>query len=219
MPAAQAPGTGTGLSGVSGVAADVIEAVGEVGVGLLTLVETVFPPIPSEIVLSLAGYLAQRGQLDLTLTVVAATVGALAGAYVLYGLGHWFGEDRARSWLTRLPLVHGSDFDKASDWFRRYGTTAVLVGRCVPIVRSLVSLPAGAQGMPLVRFTLLTVAGTLVWNSALIGAGYALGTQYHRVERYAGYLDYVVYGGIVAVVGWLLIRHLRRRPSGGRSPG
>jgi membrane protein DedA with SNARE-associated domain len=209
MPAAET--VDDGLTGLSGLAADVISAIGEVGVGLLTFVETVFPPVPSELILPLGGYLAERGRMNVILVVLAATVGSLLGALVLYGLGAVFGEERARRWLTWLPLVDESDFDTAASWFQRHGHGVVFFGRFVPIVRSLVSLPAGAQRMPLVPFVLLTVAGTALWNAALVGAGYALGTQYERVEHYLGYLDYVVFGAMAVVVGWFVVRKLRQR--------
>src|SRR5699024_3268515 len=141
----------------------------------------------------------------------AATLGALLGALVLYWLGAVFGEDRARRWLTVLPLVEESDFDKASDWFRRHGTPAVFFGRFIPIVRSLVSLPAGAQHMRLVPFVLLTTIGSAIWNTALVGVGYSLGTQYERIEDYLEYLDYVVYTAIVIAVGWFVLSKLRAR--------
>ncbi|MGH8775973.1 MAG: DedA family protein [Jiangellaceae bacterium] len=207
-----------GLTGLTGAAADVVDALGEVGVGALTFVETVFPPIPSEIVLSLSGYLAERGRLNVVWVVVAATVGAVLGALVLYFLGAVFGEERARRWLTKLPLVDGADFDQASAWFARHGHGVVFFGRFVPIVRSLVSLPAGAQRMPLTWFVVLTALGSLLWNSLLVGAGYVLGTQYERVEDYMQYLDYVIYAAVAAIVGWFVVRKSRQRrsaPAGG----
>ncbi|HMG29875.1 MAG TPA: DedA family protein [Jiangellaceae bacterium] len=214
LPTGSAPSPDTvddGLTGLTGMAADVIGSLGEVGVGLLTLVETVFPPIPSEIILSLAGYLAERGRMNVVWVVVAATVGAVLGALVLYGLGAVFGEHRARRWLTMLPLVDEADFDRASAWFERHGHGVVFFGRFVPIVRSLVSLPAGAQRMPLLPFVALTSLGSLLWNSVLVGAGYALGTQYERVEEYMAYLDYVIYAAVAAVAAWFLVRKLRQR--------
>lgn len=203
-----------GLTGLTGFAADVIDRIGEAGVGVLTFVETVFPPIPSEIILSLGGYLAERGRLTLVWVIVAATVGAVLGALVLYGLGAVFGEDRARRWLTVLPLVEPSDFDTASSWFRKHGPPVVFFGRFIPIVRSLVSLPAGAQHMRLLPFLGLTAAGSAIWNTALVGAGYLLGTQYERVEGYLQYLDYVIYAVIVGVVGWFVLTKLRARRRG-----
>lgn len=210
-----------GLTGLTGFAAEVIDAIGEVGVGILTFIETVFPPIPSEIVLSLGGYLAERGRLTLVWVVVAATIGAVLGALVLYGLGAVFGEERARRWLTALPLVEETDFDTASAWFRRHGPPVVFFGRFIPIVRSLVSLPAGAQHMRLLPFLTLTAAGSAIWNTALVGAGYLLGTQYERIEDYLQYLDYVIYAAIIAVVAWFVLTKLRarRRVSTGTESG
>ncbi|MBD0292378.1 MAG: DedA family protein [Jiangellaceae bacterium] len=193
------------------MAADVIAMLGEIGVGVLTFVETVFPPVPSELILPLSGYLAERGRMNVVLVIAAATTGAVLGALVLYGLARAFGEERARRWLSRLPLVDESDFDQASAWFHRYGPGVVFFGRLVPIVRSLVSLPAGAQRMPLLPFVVLTAAGSALWNGALVSAGYALGTQYERVEKYLGYLDYVVFAALAAVVGWFVFRKLRAR--------
>ena len=200
-----------GLTGLSGFAADVVAALGEVGVGVLTFVETVFPPIPSEVVLPLAGYLAQRGALDPVLVLISATVGSLAGALALYALGAWAGDERSRRLLSRLPLVDGADIDRASSWFHRHGQAAVFFGRLVPGVRSLISLPAGTQRMPVARFVALTAAGSGLWNALLVGAGLALGTQWRLVQRYADVLDVVVIAGVVVAVLWLAVRRLRRR--------
>jgi membrane protein DedA with SNARE-associated domain len=200
-----------GLEGFTGFVADVIVELGEFGVGLLVFIETVFPPIPSEIILSLAGYLAERGRMNVGLVVVAATIGSVLGALVLYALGAWFGEERAKSWIARLPLVEMRDLDNASAWFQRHGEGVVFFGRFVPIVRSMVSLPAGAQHMRLLPFIVLTAAGSAMWNGALIGAGYALGTQYRRVEDYTQYLDYGVIAGIAGLIAWFLAPRLWRR--------
>lgn len=200
-----------GLSGFTGWTADVIVELGEFGVGLFVFIETVFPPIPSEIILSLSGYLAERGRMNVFLVVVAATIGSVAGAWFLYALGAWFGEPRAKSWLVRLPLVEMSDLDKASHWFERHGEPVVFFGRFIPIVRSLVSLPAGAQRMHLVPFTVLTAIGSGIWNAALIGAGYALGTQYEKVEEYTQYIDYLVFAFALGAVAWFAIPRLWRR--------
>lgn len=202
---------GAGLSGLSGLIADVIRTLGEPGVGVLTALETVFPPIPSEIVLPFAGYLSQRGELALGWVLVAATLGALVGAVALYGFAATVGQERASALLARIPLVDREDVDRASDWFARHGRSAVLLGRLVPGVRSLVSLPAGAQRMPLGQFVVYTAIGSLVWNSLLVGGGYALGTQWDRVQAYADWLDYLLIGALVLVIGWLALRRLRAR--------
>lgn len=206
------------LTGLAGWVADVVAALGEVGVGLLILLETVFPPIPSEVVLPLAGYLAQRGELDPLSVLLAATAGSLAGALLLYTLGARAGEVRSRRWLARVPLMDVDAVDRAAEWFDRHGSGAVFVGRLVPGVRSLISLPAGARRMPLLRFVLLTAAGSALWNGLLVGAGMALGTQYEVVERYSGVLDAVLVGALAVLVGLGVRRRLRRRRAGRRVP-
>ncbi len=199
------------LTGLVGVAADVIDALGEVGVGLLILVENLFPPIPSELVLPLAGFLAAQGRLSLSLTIIAATVGSVLGALILYEAGRRLGVRRIRAIVGRLPLMQVEDVDRAVDWFGRHGQKAVLLGRCLPVVRSLVSVPAGVAHMPRWRFTLLTGLGSLVWNSVFIGGGYALGAQFDRVEEYSSYLDLAVYSAIVVLIGLGVRRALRDR--------
>ena len=119
--------------------------------------------------------------------------------------------DRAIGWLSKLPLVDKQDFEKAASWFSRHGKSAVFFGRFIPGVRSLISLPAGAERMHLLTFTLFTVAGSAIWNGLLIGLGAALGTQYEIIEKYSDYLNYAVYAAIVGVVVWLVIRRIRRR--------
>lgn len=210
MTRAEAATSGEGLSGLAGIATDVIEALGEVGVGVLTLVETVFPPIPSEVILPLAGFQSNVGSLNVVLVVVAATIGSYLGALLLYGLGHALGEDRAIRVLGRLPLVDRGDFVRASGWFSRHGRPAIFFGRLIPGVRSLISLPAGAQRMPLATFTVYTVLGSLLWNGLLVGLGYLLGAQYELVEQYSPIFDWVVIGALAAVLLWLIVRRLRR---------
>jgi membrane protein DedA with SNARE-associated domain len=144
------------------------------------------------------------------LAVIAATTGAVLGGLVFYGLGAWFGEERAKTILARVPLIDRDDLDAASDIFRRYGRRIVFFGRFVPIVRSLVSIPAGAQRMPLPAFVALTALGSGLWNGLLIGAGWVLGTQYHLLEGYLKYLDYLVLAAIVLFVGWYLLRWYRK---------
>ncbi len=206
----EAPPSDDGLTGFTGFVADVIAWIGEIGVGALVFLETVFPPLPSEAVLGLAGWQAQMGRMNLVLAVIAATVGAVLGGLVFYGLGAWFGEERAKTILAKVPLIDRDDLDAASDIFRRYGRRIVFFGRFVPIVRSLVSIPAGAQRMPLLVFVVLTALGAGLWNTFLIGAGYLLGTQYHVLEDYLKYLDYVVIGAIVLFVSWYLVRWYRK---------
>ena len=163
-----------------------MERLGYIGVALIVALENLFPPIPSEVVLPLAGFVAARGDATVPGMIVAATIGSLVGAWALYGIaaGH-----RARAG-TRLrrplrPLVRGEahDLDRAEAWFDRHSARAVLICRCVPLVRSLVSIPAGLRRMSLVTFTIYTVIGSLVWNTALVGRGTSCGTTGSRSSR------------------------------------
>jgi len=182
---------------------------GSPGAGLLVALESIFPPIPSELILPLAGFAASRGDLDLIGAVLWTTLGSLVGALVLYLLGAKVGEDRLRAAARRIPLVRESDIDKVDDWFTRHGGKAVLFGRMVPGVRSLISIPAGVARMPVVRFALLTTAGSLVWNTLLILAGYGLGARWGVVQTWVGrFQDVLIVLAVVAVVV-VVVRRVR----------
>ncbi|WP_210506189.1 DedA family protein [Naasia sp. SYSU D00057] len=198
------------LHGIVGLAARIIQALGEFGVGLLTLVETVFPPIPSEVILPLAGFLAQQGEMNFVLVFATATLGAYLGGLILYWIGRKVGEERAIRVLSKLPLVDEEDFRRSAGWLHRHGRSAVFFGRLLPGVRSLISLPAGSTGMPLWTFSIFTIAGTAVWNGLLIGLGALLGTQYELIDRYSSILDIVIYAAVAGVLAWLVIRRIRR---------
>ena len=190
---------------------EVMKVLGAPGVGIATALETVFPPVPSEVVLPLAGYTASQGHYGLVAAILCATVGSLVGAFVLYQLGALWGADRLCATAERIPLLHARDVERAIAWFRRNGRSAIFLGRLVPGVRSFISIPAGIDRMPLLQFTLYTTAGSLVWNSALIVAGYELGAQWHRVEAYVGEASVVVYGALGVAVLWFVVRRLVRR--------
>ncbi len=199
------------LTGIAGFAARGIDAMGEWGVGLFTLAETIIPPIPSEVILPLAGFLTKQGTMSLGLVFVTSTLGAYAGALLLYWLGARLGLERAISGLSRLPLMDREDFEKAADWFQRHGRSAVFFGRFFPGVRSLISVPAGAGRMNLATFSVFTIAGSGLWNGLLIGLGVLLGAQYRLIEEYSKYLNYAVYAAIAATVAWLSVRAYRRQ--------
>jgi membrane protein DedA with SNARE-associated domain len=199
------------LGGILGFVTSLISALGEWGVGLATLLETVFPPIPSEIVLPLAGFLASQGEMNVVLVLVASTIGAYLGALVLYWLGAALGLERAITLLSKVPLVDRDDFEKAAGWFSRHGRSAIFFGRLIPGVRSLISLPAGAERMPLGVFSAFTIAGSGLWNSLLVMLGVALGSQYELIDQYSQYLDYAVYAVVAALLTALVIRATRRR--------
>ncbi|TLM75084.1 DedA family protein [Pseudarthrobacter sp. NamB4] len=209
--AAGADGSADNLTGLVGFAARGIEQLGEWGVGAFTLAETVVPPIPSEVILPLGGYLARQGDLNLLLIFVTSTLGAYLGALFLYWLGAKLGLERSIRGLSKLPLVDREDFEHAAHWFRRHGRSSIFFGRLLPGVRSLISLPAGASGMPLGTFTLYTLAGSGLWNGALIGLGYLLGTQYRLIEEYSRYLNYAVYAALGITVILLVLRHFKRQ--------
>lgn len=198
-----------GFTGLTGFAADVLTSLGDIGVGLLVFLEVLIPPIPSEVILPFAGYLSQSGGLQLGWLIFWSTLASLLGALLLYWLGSAIGMERAVRLLAATRLVSRSDLERGSAWFVRSGGWTVLVGRMVPGVRSLISIPAGASRMNLVRFSLYTIVGSGLWNTLLIGVGAALGTQHEKLEQYLGYVDYVVYAAIAIALAVLIFRRVR----------
>jgi membrane protein DedA with SNARE-associated domain len=167
----------------------VVATAGYPGLALVIFVENVFPPIPSDIILPLAGYTAATTKMTLFGAIVATTGGSLIGALVLYQAGSWLGECRLRRFCRRYGkylTFEERELDRSLDWFRRHGSVVVMVARFVPVFRSLISIPAGMSGMPLGRFLIFTAIGAAVWNSGLISAGYLLGTNWDLV---VGWLD------------------------------
>jgi membrane protein DedA with SNARE-associated domain len=191
----------------------IVDALGAVGVGLLILLENIIPPIPSEVILPLAGFRARTGTLNLLTVWPAATAGSVLGALLLYGLGAWLGHDRLRSLAGHRWFIFASqkDIDRGDELFDRHGGKVVLLARCVPFLRSVVSIPAGITGMPLVRFTVLTAIGSGVWNAAFLWLGWVLGENWGTVQQWIGPVSYVVIG--LVVVG-LVVLAIRRRRSG-----
>lgn len=201
--------TDHGFTGLTGFAADILTALGDVGVGVLVFIEVLIPPIPSEVILPFAGYLSQSGDLNLGWLIFWSTFASWVGALLLYWLGARVGLQRAVRLLAATRLVSRSDLERGADWFMRSGRWTVLVGRMVPGVRSLISIPAGATRMNLVRFSLYTIVGSGTWNALLIGVGAALGTQHEQLEHLLGYLDYAVYSAIAIAIGVLILRRVR----------
>lgn len=197
--------------GFIGWVLSLIDTMGEIGVGLAVLIENFFPPIPSEAILPGAGFLAYDGRMSFWWALVAATLGSVVGAWVWYGLGAALGRRRTRRIFERMPLVDAEDFDKAEAFFDRWGGLAVLLGRCVPIVRSFISVPAGIERMSLVVFTAYTTLGSLVWNGIWIGLGFAFGPAIEPVlEQWSGVLSKIVVGVILALLAWFVVARLRR---------
>lgn len=198
----------------------VVEAANYPGITAMIALENIFPPIPSELVLPLGGFLAWRGDfpgpplLAVLLTLVAATVGSLIGAIVLYAFGAFVTEARVRAFIRkygRWALLSEDDYNRAERWFTDHGTQAVFIGRCIPGIRSIISIPAGVERMPLPGFLLYPAAGSAIWNSALIGAGAALGDQWDRASEYVDVFTYATVAVIAAVVAWFLVKRLRER--------
>ena len=198
-------------AGMAGWVVGVVDGIGEIGVGALIALENLFPPIPSEVVLPFAGFSASRGELDPVLTWVAATVGALVGAYVLYAVGALVGYDAlhrlaARRWFVFLSPA---DLHRGERLFDRHGSKVVLFGRFVPFVRSVVSVPAGLARMPLWRFSALTLLGSGLWNAAFITAGYQLGDRYEQVQQNLAPVGYAVGAALVGALALFAVRRRR----------
>jgi membrane protein DedA with SNARE-associated domain len=202
--------------GLAGWAIGLMEAMGEPGAALAIALENLFPPLPSELILPLAGFAASRGDLNLIAAIVWTTIGSVAGALLLYGLGALFGRDRLIAAVERLPLVKVEDVEKAEAWFARHGTKTVFFGRMVPLFRSAISVPAGVERMPLHTFLLLTTLGSLIWNTLFVLAGYLLGENWMLVERYVNPISKVVLvacGLAVAAFVFVRVRKIRRERS------
>jgi len=206
---------------------DVINQFGYLGVALLVVIENVFPPIPSEIVLPFAGFVAQQGasavnatagaaQSDTTVVgmMIAATVGSVVGALILYFVSAAIGPERLRGFVERFGKwfgVKSADLVRAEEWFDRRSVVAVLVGRCVPLIRSIVSIPAGFRRMKLTGFVVLTAIGSAVWNIALIGAGAVLGDQWERVGEYVGVFQWLVIAAVLLLLVRFVVSRLKNR--------
>lgn len=198
------------LTGIAGWAVDLMETLGGPGAGLAIALENLFPPLPSEVILPLAGFTASQGTFNIVEVLVWTTLGSVVGALALYGLGAWLGRDRLRRIIARVPLMKLSDVDKAEAWFSRHGSKAVFLGRMIPIFRSLISIPAGIERMNIIRFTLLTTAGSLIWNSIFVLAGYYLGENWAAVESYTDVLQKVVIVAVAAAVAVFVVLRVRR---------
>jgi membrane protein DedA with SNARE-associated domain len=196
----------------------IVDRMGSLGVGLLILLENLIPPIPSEVVLPLAGFRARTGALNVIAVWIWSTVGSVAGALILYGLGAWLGYDRlhrlaGRRWFV---ITGQRDLERGQHFFERHGSKVVLLGRCVPFLRSVVSIPAGICGMPIVKFLTLTAIGSGVWNAVFIALGWLLGENWSSVERWLGPVSYVVIGLLVVGLVVLIVRKVRsKEPAGG----
>ena len=192
---------------------DTMAAGGYPGLAFLMLIENVFPPIPSEVVMSLGGFLAAQGRLSLPLVIVVGTIGSVAGATFWYYIGLWVGRDRLRAWAERHGYwltISGEDVDRVDAWFGRKGHWAVLIGRFLPGFRTLISVPAGIARMPLGRFLLYSTVGSLFWISGLAVFGYVVESQYDRISGWVDPVGWALLAAMVGVYVLRLVRQLRR---------
>jgi membrane protein DedA with SNARE-associated domain len=189
----------------------VLRDLGYAGLALLMLAETVFPPIPSEAVLPLAGYLVERGDFNYVLVLLTSTAGSVLGAMLLYEAARHGGRPFAERFL-RFAHLRPEKLEDAERWFARRGALIVLLGRCVPGMRSLVSLPAGLLRMPRLQYLVLTLLGSAIWNAVLVTIGYLLGSQWERVADVIGPISKPLVAIVVlGVGGWLLWHGVRAR--------
>ncbi|WP_285184633.1 DedA family protein [Rhodococcus sp. MEB041] len=201
----------TELGGIAGWAVSLMESIGGPGAGIAVAAENFFPPLPSEIILPLAGFTASQGGFSLASALFWTTLGSVLGALGLYWLGKKLGRDRMYAAVDRMPFVSTDDLTKADEWFVRHGRSAVFFGRMIPLVRSGISVPAGVSEMPVLQFLLYTTLGSLLWNTIFVLAGYFLGENWHYVEDYASVFQYVVIGLIAVAVVVLVTKRVRRR--------
>jgi membrane protein DedA with SNARE-associated domain len=198
--------------GIAGWAIRIMETLGAPGAGLAVALENLFPPIPSEVILPLAGFTASQGDMSLLAAIAWTTLGSVAGAVVLYWVGALIGRERTRAIAARLPLVKVSDIDRTEAWFAKHGRKTVFFGRMVPLFRSFVSIPAGIERMPLTTFLVLTTLGSLIWNSVFVLAGYVLGENRRIIEDFAGtYQLAVLAAGTLAVAAFVAARLIAAR--------
>jgi membrane protein DedA with SNARE-associated domain len=191
-----------------------MNSLGYWGIGLLMFLENLFPPIPSELIMPLAGFTIAQGNMQFAPVVVAGVLGTVLGALPWYYAGKILGEQRLKSladrygrWLT----ISSKDITRATSWFDKHGGKAVFFCRLVPGVRTLISLPAGISSMPLIPFLLLSTLGTLLWVSLLTYAGYVLGDNYEIVDKYLGPVSKIVVASLLfAFIIWVVQRNLRR---------
>lgn len=191
-----------------------IDQFGYLAVGALILIENVFPPIPSEVILPLSGFVTTTSHLTLPGVILASTVGSVLGAFLLYGIGRMISREGLVAFFESRPLrllgFKGSDVERVVGWFETRGQVSVLLCRFVPGVRSLISIPAGTARMGLVRFTLYTLVGSLLWNAVLCTLGAAAGDAWHNVAGSVAWASDVVKLVIAVVLAagacWWLVR-------------
>ncbi|MCX6536109.1 MAG: DedA family protein [Actinobacteria bacterium] len=192
----------------------VIEKIGYLGVALLVGLESVIPVIPSEIVQPYAGFVARRDDMSVVIMVIVATIGSVVGSLIMYGIAAAIGPNRLHSFINQYGKwvgISSAELDKAERWFDRRANATVLFGRCVPLIRAVISIPAGFRRMKIIPFTIYTAIGSLMWNIFLIGAGALLGDQWDRISKYISVFQWVVILAIIVVLARFVISRVKRR--------
>lgn len=190
---------------------NIISSLGYVGIALLMFLENLFPPIPSELIMPLAGFTVTQSKLDLQIVILAGTLGSVLGALPWYYVGKVVSEARLRNWINKHGkwlTLSTSDIDKSKRWMRKYGKAVIFFGRLVPGIRTFISVPAGLDQMPLIPFVLYSFAGSLLWTAILAYAGFVLGQNFQLVEKYVGPLSGII---IAAIIIFLIISFIRRQ--------
>lgn len=197
-------------------ATQLVESIGIFGAGLFIAIESVVIPLPSEIVLLLSGFNVSIGEFSFFSVWVATTIGSLVGAYFLYSIGYAVSKEGIEKLVLRFGKFVGikqRDVDVAFRWFDKYGTFVIFFGRLIPLIRSLVSVPAGLAKMSLARFSLLTAAGSGIWNALWIHIGIQLEDRWREAESWAKYFDYAIYALVVLMLIIFVTRMIRRGAS------
>ncbi len=186
-----------------------MNSAGYFGIVFLMFVENAFPPIPSEFIMPLAGFMVTQEKFSLVGVIIAGTFGSVIGALPLYYLGKRLGEeklkefaDRHGKWLT----LSRRDVEKSQKWFDKYGARAVFLCRLIPGIRSFISIPAGINRMNMLSFLFFTILGSAIWTSILAYAGYFLGNNFREVEQYLDVVSYIVFGSIIALYLWRVFK-------------
>lgn len=194
-----------------------MHSLGYVGIALLMFLENLFPPIPSELIMPLAGFTIAQGKMDFSLAIAAGVIGTMFGAIPWYYAGLVLGERRLSNLADRYGKwmgISGNDIEKSTVWFAKYGNKAVFLGRLVPGIRTLISIPAGLSKMPLLPFAIYSTVGTTLWVSLLTYAGYALGKNYALIDDYLGPVSKIVLGIlIISLIGFVIFRNSKKAKS------
>ncbi|WP_369359692.1 DedA family protein [Streptomyces sp. cg2] len=201
--------------GLAGIATTIMEKLGELfggpGAGIANALDSIFPFLPSEVILPLAGVSAGQGHMTLASAIFWTTLGSIVGSQIMYYIGMMLGQERMRALAAKIPFVNPEEIDRTEAWFAKHGVKAVFFGRMVPVFRSLISIPAGIERIPVAKFIVFTGLGSLIWNTIFVVAGYKLGQNWQLVEQYAGILTKVVVGVVVLAMVYFVVTRVRRR--------